>query len=289
MSIVRVQTRALLGLLVDAARTAASGPGAGAVGGVLLSSGRGHHGTEPGRVELLGAIATDRTSLGYGHTYCSGQLPAPQLWSLRDLQAVVTVFKAAAGSDKDGEHAVEIDAAAAGAAPGEVQVREDPNLFGDGVCLTFTPMDRTDFPARTAMRVLAGDSWPPVPKRGPVTIERDGRTIRAGARLDVKGSALAPFVAVAKRRGQPLQLYTRHQLAPVLVQVGDAYRGAVSPWIPDDDTATDLPDVELHAGADLAYWPPSAAEVAARPLHLVDGAGDPASGLFMPPDDRSDP
>lgn len=267
MPIVRVQTRGLLGLLVDLARTTAAGADAGATGGVLLSTGRGHHGAEPGRVELLGGVSTTGRAMGYAHVHCVGQLATPQLWSHRDAHAVVQVFGAAAGKDKDGEHAVEVEQVGA-----EVLVREDPTLFGDGVSLSFQPLDRADFPARTAYRVLSGASWPEVPKRGRVTVKRDGHDVPDGPRLDVDGAVLAPFVAVGRRRGRPLQLYTRHPLVPVLVQVGDSYRGALAPWAADDDTATDLPDVEMYAEPDLTEWP---APAAAQPLRLVDPVIDP--------------
>lgn len=273
---VRVATRALLGLLVDLARTADRSPDAGPLGAVLLSSGRGWHGTEPGRVELLGAMSTDRRVMGYAHTPCTGSLPRPVLLALRDVRSVVSVFKAAAGRDPDNLHAVEIHDT-----DGDVTVREDPNLLDDGVSLTFGSVELAGFPARTLCRVVAGDSWPLPDLAGRVAIERDGRSIPAAPRVDVLAAAVSPFVAVGKRRGEPLQLYTRHHLAPVLVQVGDSYRGAASVWHAEDDTATGLPDVELHTEPDLDEWfprPPGdapAAEPEPAQLFAVDDV-DPA-------------
>ncbi len=265
---IRIATRQLLGLLVDLARTADRGAEAGPLGAVLLSSGRGHYGPEPGRVELLGGMSTDRRVMGYAHVPCTGQLPRPVLLGLRDLRAVVSVFKAAAGRDPDEQHAVEISTAGEGETV-DITVREDPSLLDDGVSLTFGSVDLAGFPARTLVRVTSGASWPEPDRRGRVTVERDGRQVAATDRVDVLPAALSPFVAVGKRRGEPLQVYTRHQLVPVLVQVGDAYRGAASVWHADDDTAADLPDVDLHTAPDLDAWFPLVDEHRVYPVTPV--------------------
>jgi S-DNA-T family DNA segregation ATPase FtsK/SpoIIIE len=250
---VRVATRPLLGLLTDLARTADAAAEAGALGAVLLCTGRGYHGTEPGRVELLGGMSTDRRAMAYAHLPCVGQLPGPVLVSLRDLRNVVSVFKAAAGRDTDNRHAVELEITGEG--EGDVIVREDPNLLDDGVSLRFGSLDLAGFPARTIVRVVSGASWPDV-VGGRCVVPRDGRQVLALPRVDVLARALAPFAAVGKRRGAPLQLFTRHHLAPVLLQVGDSYRGAAGVWIADDDTPTDLPDVEMETAPDVDRWWP---------------------------------
>lgn len=276
MSAIRVATRPLLGLLTDLARTAESKPDAGALGAVLLSTGRGHHGPEVGRIELLGAMSTDRRVAGYAHTPCLGQLARPVLLALRDVRSVVSVFKAAAGRDKDEQHAVEIELHGAGDTV-DVTVREDPNLLDDGVSLTFGSVDLAGFPARTLVRVVSGASWPALDVAGRATMVRDGRDVPAGDRVDVLPAALAPFVSVAKRRGQPLQLYVRHHLAPVLVQLGDGYRGAAGVWRADDDTSAELPDVDLHTAPDLDRWFP-------LPPDAPAPAPDGPAGLFAVPE-----
>jgi hypothetical protein len=282
LSTIRVATRPFVVLLVDLARTAERRPEAGNLGAVLLSTGRGYYGPDPGRVELLGGMSTDRKVMAYAHMPCSGQLPRPVLLGLRDLRNVVSVFKAAAGRDPDEQHAVELVIEGDGDTV-DVTVREDPTLLGPGVSLTFESVDLQGYPARTLARVVAGDAWPAPDALGRVLVERDGRKVPAGDRVDVVASHLAPFVAVGKRRGVPVELFVRHPLAPVLVQLGDSYRGALAPWPSDDDTSAELPDVELATLPDLDQWFPAGDEHRAFPvtppkpagLFVVDPADEP--------------
>jgi S-DNA-T family DNA segregation ATPase FtsK/SpoIIIE len=267
---VRIQTRALLGLLTDLARTADRRPDAGSTGAVLLVSGRGHHGIEPGRVELLAGMSTNHTAAAYAHTWCTGQLPGPLLWSLRDVQAVLDVFKGAAGRDPDGEHAVEILASA-----DQVDVREDPSLLDDGVSLTFALQDLAPWPGPMVVRVLSGQTSAGTDLAGRLVVERDGRAVPPGPRLDVIPDRLDPFLRVGKRRRSPVQLYIDHPLLPVLVQVGDAYRGAMLPHDHGEYDADQAPDVDLQALPDVAaVWPrtePTPAPPAPPEPALFDG------------------
>lgn len=228
-------TGQLLAVLADLVQTVDRDPDAGALGGVLLHTSRGHFGDEPGQVDLLAGASTDRRVAGHTYTWCTGQLPAPSLWSLRDVRSVLAVFKAARGRDKDDVHAVEIHASA-----GQVEIREDPNLIDEGVSLRFAEGTLSEFPARVIYRILH--------ETPPSTMLRDGVFVDAEPRTDLTHAALAPFLKVAKRRGELLQLYRNHQHAPVLVQIGDDYRGVLIPVRPTDPLGdTQNPDADLHA------------------------------------------
>jgi hypothetical protein len=248
---VRILTGALIGVLSDLIQTADRGPEAGVMGSVLLHTGRGHHGAEPGKVELLAGVSSDRHVAGHTYTWCTGQLRQPSLWNVRDARSVITVFKAARGKDKQGTHAVEIRVV-----DGEVSIREDPNLIDDGVSLAFGEGDAGHYPAPTLYRILDAPQ--------PSTVVRDGLFVDAVARTDLIGEVLSPFVKVAKRRGEVLRVYRTHQHVPLLVQIGETYRGMLAPYRHDDDGGdAERPDADLHApDLDHERWhrPPAAGE-----------------------------
>jgi S-DNA-T family DNA segregation ATPase FtsK/SpoIIIE len=248
---VRILTSALLGVLTDLAHTADRTPDAGLTGSVLLHTGRGHHGGEPGIMELLAGASTDRRVAGHTYAPCSGQLTQPTLWSLRDVKSVITVFKAARGRDPLNIHAVEI-----ARSDGEVTIREDPNLIDEGVSLSFGELDPFDYPARTLYDVL---DTPPCPD----VVLGVGRLAELSLRpptprTDLIPSSLVPFTRVAVRRGELIRLYRRHQHRPLLIQIGDTYRGLLLPWRPIERVLgdEDHPDAELLAPdlSDERWW-----------------------------------
>jgi hypothetical protein len=57
----------------------------------------------------------------------------------------------------------------------------------------------------------------------------DGREVEPLPRVDLDPAYLAPFVAIAKRRGCVLETYHQHHRRPVHIQIGPAYRGAAIP------------------------------------------------------------
>lgn len=230
----RILTSRLLGVLADLLQTTHPDSGMGAIGGVLLHSARGHHGAEPGRLELLAGISTDRFTIGHTYAPCSGGLRAPTLWSRRDVRSALTVFKAAREKDKNDVHAVEIHTL-----DGEVEIREDPNLIDDGVRLTFGELDATDFPARSTYRLLEYTVG------GPVI--RDGRTIPVAAATHYHGSLLTPFIKIAARRGELIRIYRPHQHRAQLIQIGETYRGVLAANIPAaENYDPDAPDADIY-------------------------------------------
>ncbi|MFR9807100.1 hypothetical protein ACL02T_33105 [Pseudonocardia sp. RS010] len=243
----RILTSHLLGVLADLLQTTHADSDAGAIGGILLHTARGNHGSEPGALELLAGISTTRRIAGHTYAPCAGQLVAPTLWARRDVRSVVTVFKAARGKDKKNLHAVEIHAGG-----GEVEIREDPNLIDDGVRLTFGEGDASDFPAPSVYRLLACEF-------AEEYRDLDGRVVGAQPITHYMSSDLAPFLTVAKRRGELLRLFRSHQFHPQLVQIGEAYRGILAPAIPSTTGYDEQrPDADLFPpDLDHKRWQPA--------------------------------
>lgn len=228
MSLIRVPTKYFLALLADLALTSAED---GETAGVLLHSARGYADpTQPGMTDMI--AGTSCSSLYIGHTWsgASGQT-APMLWPLTDVQAVISVFTVLAKGHK--EHSIDIRVQG-----NEVTVAEDPTLFGQ-TSLTFTPADLTKYP-RDRWKVLEGIGHR---VHNPHDTEPSPRT-------DFDPKRLAVFVKIAKARGEDIQLYRTHQRSPVLVQIGNTYRGAVMPstrWDHDTPKAGEAPSADLYA------------------------------------------
>lgn len=222
----RVETAKLVQLLDDLSHTAAKGSG-GAAEGIMLHSTRGYGGENVGMTDMLVGTSTNGVAVGHANIDAYGQLAQPMLWPLADARAVIASFKPRLQSNK--EHALEITTE-----DGQIVVREDPDLFGDGLALRFDGGQLGKFPhawrALDAPPSAAHDDEPGQP------------------RSDYYGSAIEPFVKVAKSRGEPIQLYRYHHRARILVQIGDRYRGALTPgsrWV-DDGSDGDEPSTDIH-------------------------------------------
>lgn len=207
---VRIPTHELVGLLTDLALTAADPADSGATAGILLHTARGYAGGSPGATDLLVGTSTDGIVIGHAHTGCAGQTE-PMLWPLADVRAVIAVLKPLA---KDKNHGVELSHA-----DDTIKVAEDPDLFGEGLTLTFTGYAVDEFPLDGVRSQLAEVRMSPPEGSAP-----------AAPRTDFHPSRLAPFLAVAKRRNVVLEMYRHHQRLPVTVQIGQEYRGVVSPF-----------------------------------------------------------
>jgi hypothetical protein len=213
---VRIQTRALLALLTDLLQTADTSEDATQFGAVLLHTGRGHLGDEPGELDLLCGISTTGTIAGHTYVSCTGQLTAgPSVWAVRDARSVLAVFKTPA--KKDELHAVDLHREGP-----MVTVSEDPNLLTDGLKLSFAEVPLVDFPGPGLYRMIDRTT-------ASILVDAAGREIPAQPRTDVYADRLDPFAKVAARRKAPVQLYRTHQTEAVLVQVGDFYRGMLIP------------------------------------------------------------
>jgi S-DNA-T family DNA segregation ATPase FtsK/SpoIIIE len=259
---VRVQTRSLLALLADLTHTTAKDPDAGAIGGILLHTGRGEIGEEPGQTDLLAGASTDLFVAGHTYTACSGQLAGePTLWALRDVKSVLAVFKASAKADE--LHAVDITRDGP-----LITIAEDPNLFDDGLRLSFAQMPIDNYPAASVYRNLDRETADKVENQL-------GDLVEALPRTDYATSKLDAFLKVASARKAPLQLYRTHQAEPILVQIGHTYRGVMIPSRYEPDGDERRPDAEVHA-PDL-----DAIVELQKPAHPEPPAPSGRPGLFV--------
>lgn len=231
----RVETEALVGLLADLLQTAGDDPELPALNGVLVHTCRGHWGSDPGEVDLLAGISTNRFTLGHTWTYVNGQLgDGPQWWDRTDILAVLAVLKPL--SKKDG-HAVELRMSGA-----FVVVEEDRDLFGDGVSIQFPHRDPSDFPGQSSYRLLG------TRPSGAWKDKEIGAEVDALRRTDLSAVHLQPFLTIGRRRGgNPLQTYRAHQNQIVHVQIGEHYLGALMPARYGYEEDGDSPTVDMYA------------------------------------------
>lgn len=231
---IRIPTGDLIALITDLAGTVGSKEQGPATASILLHTDRGYGiPTEPGKNDLLVGTSTNRVAIGHTYVTCYGQEAEPMLWPIDDALGVVAYFKPRARDNKD--HAVQITR------EGEhVIVQEDGDLFDDGGQVTFTVADLMQYP-RGMWELLTSI---------PIA------TKRFRARLDMHTGSWAPFMAVAKRRNSVIETYRYTETGPILIAIGEKYRGAVTPgrWNYDDKNAglmpagdvypADLPDLE---------------------------------------------
>ncbi|HET6290469.1 MAG TPA: hypothetical protein VFG15_27445 [Amycolatopsis sp.] len=223
MSSIKIDTVRLVDLLDRLVPTASKDTGDGATAGILLHTARGEYGDEPGKTDLLVGTSTDRLVIGHDHTPCHGSLGRATLWGVNDVKTLLAAFKPKAKDSKDDDpHMVLVDLA------GEhIVVSEDPDLYDDGLSVSFQVQNLDDYP-RGLWTVLE------VINPGPYEMH-DGRTIEASRRTDMSPRRIAPFNKVASKLGESVQFYRTHQHRHVLVQIGDTYRGALVPSRYDDD------------------------------------------------------
>lgn len=212
---VRIPTHELVGLLTDLSLTAADPADSGATAAILLHTVRGYIGASPGQTDLLVGTSTNGYIVGHAHSGCAGQMD-PMLWPVADVRAVIAVLKPLS---KDKNHGVEI-----GQDGTTIKVAEDPNLFGEGMALTFTGYDVGEFPMDTVRAMLTEVRVSPPEGSAPTA-----------PRTDFDPSLVAPFLKVAGRRGNLIELYRHHQRLPVTVQIGLFYRGVLSPFAWKDE------------------------------------------------------
>lgn len=213
MSLLKIRTKALVGVLTDLVLTSADEGHPNA--GVLIHAARGYADpSEPGQGDIL--VGTSTTGFHCGHTWVSaiGQLPV-MLWRLGDAQVVLDTFKKKSRGQK--EHALDIRRDG-----DHVTVAEDPQLFGE-TSVTFQTLPLDDYP-RDLWRVM----------KGAHRVDLDTEPM---PRTDIAPHALTVLGKIARRHGHPIELYRYHQRRAVLVQIGSTYRGAVWPQRWDADVA----------------------------------------------------
>jgi hypothetical protein len=238
---IRLLTIDLLSLLADLLHTAGTEPGAAGCYGILLHSDRGYsNGSEPGQVGLLVGTSSNGQAVGHTWTEAAGVLP-PMLWPSNDVRAVIAAFRPLTKDNK--EHVAEIRFT-----DNTISVTEDPDLFGNGLTVSFGAGNLDDFP-RSAWAVLTDVRVTPP----------DGSPVQT--RTDFGPKVMAPFLAVAKSRNSFVQMYRYHQRQAVLVQIGQHYRGALSPSSWDEIGGNGAePDAEIYP-ADLPALPDAETEL----------------------------
>lgn len=217
----RVATQQLVALLTDLAHTAADPAVGGATAGIYLHCDRGHLGDEPGRTDLLVGTSTDGTILGHTYVACAGHT-TPMVWPVAEVKVIIAALKPLAGKD---DHGVEISHVG-----DVVTVAEDPDLFGERLSISFTGHPAAEFPVAGAHGLLTHVRTRPA--------SQDGEAVPdAAPRTDISARQLAPFLKVASRRSERVELYRHHQWLPITVQIGGRYRGVLRPQRWDEVTA----------------------------------------------------
>jgi hypothetical protein len=240
MKPIRLLTVDLLALLGDLLHTTPTEPGMAGCYGILLHSARGYAGNEPGQTGLLVGTSTNGQAIGHTWVEAAGDLP-PMLWPVHDARAVIASFKPLTKDNK--EHVAEIRSE-----NDTVVIAEDPDLFGNGLAVSFGPANLDDFPRRTWQ--LLTEVRLSTPDDGP-----------AMARTDFGPKVMAPFIAVAKSRNSFVQTYRHHQRTPMLIQIGQTYRGALMPASWDEVAHNGVaPECDVYP-ADLPALPDAEAEL----------------------------
>ncbi|MCE7008755.1 hypothetical protein LWC34_38980 [Kibdelosporangium philippinense] len=215
----RIETKHLVELLGTLAYTAGTG--------ILLHTARGYPtGGEPGKSDLL--VGTSSTGRVAGHTnvVTFGQLSQPMLWSIEDVDAVLASYRPRLKDNKD--HSVEIELTG-----GHIIVREDPDMFGDGLQIEFTAGDTADYP-RELWSLLTDEHVTP-------RVETEqGSVVARSPRTDYTPADIAPFVTIAKALKCELQTFNYHHRLPTLVQIGHKYRGLIRPVLWPDERSPRL-------------------------------------------------
>lgn len=216
---VRIETKDLVELLGTLAYTAGTG--------ILLHTTRGYPtGGEPGKSDLLVGTSGRVRVAGHTHVVAYGQMPRPVLWLMPDVDAVLNTFRPRLKDNK--EHAVEIELSA-----DRVVVREDEDMFGNGLVIDFEAGSLEDWP-RDLWSLLTEEHLHP-------RVETDdGSVISRSPRTDYTPADMQPFVAIAKHLKCEVQTYNYHHRLPTLVQIGYKYRGLIRPVHWPDERSTKL-------------------------------------------------
>ncbi|BBY84214.1 DNA translocase FtsK [Mycolicibacterium pulveris] len=229
---ITVATSKLIDTLTDALQTADD-----IVGGIHFATQRAPYKSEPGDTDLLVATSTDRYTIGHTWIPVDGDL-IPTVWPVESAKTVLAICKSL--GRKGDEHTVDIDATAApppeepteGEHPGwTVTLSETPALFDSDTEFQFHAHAETRFPTAMVHRALSGlleSKEPPEPSL----------LTQWGANV------LAPLVAVAKRRKQPIRLFRQPLTEAHLVQIGDTWLGVAYPIKPLPGEASEEPSVE---------------------------------------------
>ena len=158
----------------------------------------------------------------------------PMLWPIGEVPAAIAVLRQMSHGQPD--HTVEIHPEG-----DQVTLSAGEDLFGEGARYTFDLADAGKFPA-SIWRLISDVHHRTYP------VDHDTKkVVPAGVRTRIPARNLAPFVAIAKARKELVELYRYHPRLPVLVVIGDNYRGAFMPERAEDDLlAVDAPGLDVY-------------------------------------------
>lgn len=168
--------------------------------------------------DLLIGTSTMVSMVAQTHVPCTGQLHRSILIAEQDCASVISVFKPLVTTrlPKTVTHQTVITYT------GEtVIISEDPHQVPRAKSLTVSAMDLDPFPRNIADLLETDPSKP---------VLVDGKEIPASYGTGWEGIHLEVLGKVAKRRKAPLRVYRHHQKAPMVAEIGRAYRAVLQPW-----------------------------------------------------------
>jgi hypothetical protein len=230
-----IQTRKFLGLLDDLLITAGNIPDDETFNGIHISSARGPWEEEPGDTDLIVGISGNGEVVGNTWLPGIGSIEAG-FWSNVNVKNIKYVFTPLAKKhDKDNAddpHHVTIVVD-----NGFITIIEE--TADEPTELQF-PVEDNDFPLEGVSKWITGQSSVNAPR------DKNNEPGEDGA-LTVWTPALGLVLSVAKRRKQFLRLYRGDHAAKIyLAQIGDTWRGAIKPHVPEIGTMdVDQPDSDL--------------------------------------------
>jgi len=235
MSRFTIETKKLLSILDDLVLTSSPAIDEPTFNGVYIYSSRGPWGEEPGDVDLfVGLSSTGEVS---GNTWTPGVGEIEEgFWSLLNVKNIKFVFsplqKKQDKENKEDPHMVDIIVSG-----GFVTVVE--NDKEEPTELQF-PIENSDFPVDGIKKIIKGETSTIVPKN------EEGNDVTNGA-LTLWTPALGQMISISKRRKELLRLYRPdHSSSVHVAQIGDTWRGAIKPYIPDEEVMdVNAPDSDL--------------------------------------------
>lgn len=230
-----VHTKKLLGLFDDLLITAELKGEFPEYNGIHLQHARGPWEDEPGETDLLVATSANGSVAGHSWVDAIGSID-PVFVSVPNIRSIKGVFAGLAKSFDD-EHVVEVSYE-----NGILTVKEyrDTIVGEEATELQVPTVENNEFPLDGVRKWLDGSAGSKAPR------DADGN-FAVDESVTVWDQSLSLLLRVAKRRKSPLRLYRAHAANIHRAQIGDTWRGAIKPLVPDVDIATDEPDADLHA------------------------------------------
>jgi hypothetical protein len=231
---ITVETKKFLSLVDDLLITAEAKGDYPEYHGVHFQHARGAWEDEPGETDLLTGTSANGEVAGHAWIDATGEID-PLFISLPNLRSIKGVFSGLAKS-YDEEHVIVLSHEA-----GVLTVKEyHGTIVGDEPTELQVPsVDESPFPLEGITKWLDGTAGDKAPR------DVDGN-FAVDENVTLWNQPMILLLKVAKRRKGVLRLYRQHAANIHRAQIGDTWRGAIKPTIPDADIATDAPDADLY-------------------------------------------